>query len=35
MLYDFVVKAVTIIIQLLAHPLKALNEVIDFVDRLT
>ena len=35
MLHDLTMKAVTIVIQLLAHPLKAINEMIYLINRLT
>jgi hypothetical protein len=34
-LHDLAVKAVTIIIQLLPHSLKAINKMIDLMNRLT
>jgi len=35
MLHDLKAKAITIIIQLLPQPLKAINEMIDLMNRLT
>jgi len=35
MVHDLAVKAVTIITQLLPHALKAINEMIDLMNRLT
>jgi len=33
-LHDLTMKVVTVIVQLLAQPLKAVNEMIDFTNRL-